>query len=204
MGGNKDAAQRLAFTSSASICLVYGYLGFIAGVASLVQAQLAQSVTPTVLVGKELDVLAAVVLGGASLTGGVGTRVRRHSRRHAARDPAERPGPARRLLLLEPMVRRPDDPLRGLDHRLVGPAPPRDQGDKLRACSDEPRDPARRATAASPAPLPHRRRSSAARARPGRRWSSSSGCCSAISSSASARCSRWRFSCRNSASCRWR
>jgi simple sugar transport system permease protein len=30
-------------------------------------------VTPTVLVGKELDVLAAVVLGGASLTGGVGT-----------------------------------------------------------------------------------------------------------------------------------
>ena len=37
------------------------------------QAQLAQSVTPTVLVGKELDVLAAVVLGGASLAGGVGT-----------------------------------------------------------------------------------------------------------------------------------
>ena len=45
----------------------------IAGVASIVQAQLAQSVTPTVLVGKELDVLAAVVLGGASLNGGVGT-----------------------------------------------------------------------------------------------------------------------------------
>jgi simple sugar transport system permease protein len=30
-------------------------------------------VAPTVLVGKELDVLAAVVLGGASLLGGVGT-----------------------------------------------------------------------------------------------------------------------------------
>jgi simple sugar transport system permease protein len=30
-------------------------------------------VAPTVLVGKELDVLAAVVLGGASLAGGVGT-----------------------------------------------------------------------------------------------------------------------------------
>ena len=48
-------------------------MGFIAGLASLVQAQLAQSVTPTVLVGKELDVLAAVVLGGASLMGGVGS-----------------------------------------------------------------------------------------------------------------------------------
>lgn len=73
MGGNKDAAQRLGFHVFGLNLLVYGYLGFVAGIASLVQAQLAQSVTPTVLVGKELDVLAAVVLGGASLTGGVGT-----------------------------------------------------------------------------------------------------------------------------------
>lgn len=73
MGGNKEAAQRLGFHMFRLNLLVYGYLGFVAGVASLVQAQLAQSVTPTVLVGKELDVLAAVVLGGASLTGGVGT-----------------------------------------------------------------------------------------------------------------------------------
>ncbi|MEO7337651.1 MAG: ABC transporter permease [Caldimonas sp.] len=73
MGGNKDAAQRLGFHVLRLNFLVYGYLGFIAGIASLVQAQLAQSVTPTVLVGKELDVLAAVVLGGASLAGGVGS-----------------------------------------------------------------------------------------------------------------------------------
>ena len=73
LGGNKDAAQRLGFHVVRLNFLVYGYLGFVAGIASLVQAQLAQSVTPTVLVGKELDVLAAVVLGGASLTGGVGT-----------------------------------------------------------------------------------------------------------------------------------
>ena len=73
MGGNKDAAQRLGFHVFGLNLLVYGYLGLVAGIASLVQAQLAQSVTPTVLVGKELDVLAAVVLGGASLTGGVGT-----------------------------------------------------------------------------------------------------------------------------------
>ena len=73
LGGNKDAAQRLGFHVFRINVLVYGYLGFVAGVASIVQAQLAQSVTPTVLVGKELDVLAAVVLGGASLNGGVGT-----------------------------------------------------------------------------------------------------------------------------------
>ena len=62
-----------AFTSFGLNMLVYCYMGAMAGVASLVQAQLAQSVAPTVLVGKELDVVAAVVLGGASLTGGVGT-----------------------------------------------------------------------------------------------------------------------------------
>jgi simple sugar transport system permease protein len=73
MGGNRDAAQRLGFHVFGLNMLVYGYLGLVAGIASLVQAQLAQSVTPTVLVGKELDVLAAVVLGGASLTGGVGS-----------------------------------------------------------------------------------------------------------------------------------
>jgi len=73
LGGNRDAAQRLGFHVFGINLLVYGYLGAIAGVASIAQAQLAQSVTPTVLVGKELDVLAAVVLGGASLKGGVGS-----------------------------------------------------------------------------------------------------------------------------------
>jgi simple sugar transport system permease protein len=73
MGGNADAARRLGFHIFGLNMLVYCYMGAMAGVASLVQAQLAQSVAPTVLVGKELDVVAAVVLGGASLTGGVGT-----------------------------------------------------------------------------------------------------------------------------------
>lgn len=73
MGGNADAARRLGFHIFGLNMLVYCYMGIMAGVASLVQAQLAQSVAPTVLVGKELDVVAAVVLGGASLMGGVGT-----------------------------------------------------------------------------------------------------------------------------------
>src|SRR5260370_23718270 len=73
MGGNADAAQRLGFHIFGLNMLVYCYMGVMAGIASLVQAQLAQSVAPTVLVGKELDVVAAVVLGGASLMGGIGT-----------------------------------------------------------------------------------------------------------------------------------
>ncbi len=73
MGGNPDAAQRLGFNILSLHLIIYGYLGFCAGLASVVQAQLAQTVMPNSLVGRELDVLAAVVLGGASLNGGVGS-----------------------------------------------------------------------------------------------------------------------------------
>ena len=48
-------------------------MGLMAGIGSVIQALLVQTVAPNSLVGKELDVIAAVVLGGASLTGGVGT-----------------------------------------------------------------------------------------------------------------------------------
>jgi simple sugar transport system permease protein len=42
-------------------------------VAGIVQAHRVEEVVPNALMGRELDVLAAVVLGGASLSGGVGT-----------------------------------------------------------------------------------------------------------------------------------
>ncbi len=73
LGSNADAAQRVGIKVFGLNLLIYGYMGFVAAMASLVQAQNAQSVAPNALVGRELDVLAAVVLGGASLTGGVGT-----------------------------------------------------------------------------------------------------------------------------------
>jgi simple sugar transport system permease protein len=72
-GGNHEAAERVGLPIMRIQLFVYGWMGWCAGIASLVQAQLAQSIAPTVLVGRELDVLAAVVLGGASLAGGVGS-----------------------------------------------------------------------------------------------------------------------------------
>jgi simple sugar transport system permease protein len=54
-------------------CFVYGYSGVMAGIAGLVQAHRVEEVVPNALIGRELDVLAAVVLGGASLAGGVGS-----------------------------------------------------------------------------------------------------------------------------------
>ena len=73
LGGNPDAAERSGFNVFRLNLLVYGLMGVTAGIASLAQAELDQSVMPTSLVGKELHVLAAVVLGGASLLGGVGS-----------------------------------------------------------------------------------------------------------------------------------
>jgi len=54
-------------------CFVYGYSGLMGAVAGIVQAHRVEEVVPNALMGRELDVLAAVVLGGASLSGGVGT-----------------------------------------------------------------------------------------------------------------------------------
>jgi len=73
MGGNPEAARRIGFPVFRLNLLVYGFMGAVAGLASLVHAQLVQSVSPSALVGRELDVLAAVVLGGASLNGGIGS-----------------------------------------------------------------------------------------------------------------------------------
>jgi simple sugar transport system permease protein len=73
VGSNSDAARRVGLSLFRINLIVFGFMGFAAGTASIVQAQLAQTVMPMVLVGRELDVLAAVVLGGASITGGTGT-----------------------------------------------------------------------------------------------------------------------------------
>ncbi|WP_313112660.1 ABC transporter permease [Pseudescherichia sp.] len=73
MGGNRDAASRLGLNLVKLHFYVYGYMGVLAGVAAVVQAQITQSVAPNSLLGYELTVLAAVVLGGTSMSGGRGT-----------------------------------------------------------------------------------------------------------------------------------
>ena len=73
LGGNPASAQRAGFNILRLQLFVYGFMGLMSGFGSVIQALLVQTVAPNSLVGKELDVIAAVVLGGASLTGGVGT-----------------------------------------------------------------------------------------------------------------------------------
>lgn len=73
MGGNREAASRLGMNLLKLHVYVYVYMGILAGIAAVVQAQITQSVAPNSLLGFELTVLAAVVLGGTSMSGGRGT-----------------------------------------------------------------------------------------------------------------------------------
>lgn len=73
MGGNVEAARRAGIDLSKTQFFAYGYLGLMAGLAGLVQAHRVGEAVPNAMVGGELFVLAAAVLGGASLTGGTGS-----------------------------------------------------------------------------------------------------------------------------------
>ena len=95
MGGNPEAARRLGIDIAAMHFLAYGYLGLMAGLAGLLQAHRVGEAVPNAMYGNELNVLAAAVLGGASLTGGIGSSRRRAAGHPAAGDAAERPQPAR-------------------------------------------------------------------------------------------------------------
>ncbi|WP_027796791.1 ABC transporter permease [Paraburkholderia acidipaludis] len=73
MGDNPEAARRVGVNLGAMHYVAFGWLGMMAGIAGLMQAHIVQEVVPNALYGRELDVLAAVVLGGARLGGGRGT-----------------------------------------------------------------------------------------------------------------------------------
>ena len=73
MGGNPEAARRLGVNLAAMHFLAYGYLGLMAGVAGLLQAHRGGEAVANAMCGNEHNVLAAAVLGGASLSGGIGT-----------------------------------------------------------------------------------------------------------------------------------
>jgi simple sugar transport system permease protein len=73
LGGSETAAVRVGFSVLKTRLFVYTFMGLLAGFASVVHTSLVQSAIPNSIVGKELDVIAAVVLGGASIKGGSGS-----------------------------------------------------------------------------------------------------------------------------------
>jgi len=72
-GDNPEGARRVGIDTAAMQFIAFGWLGLMAGIGGLVQVHYAQEVVPNALYGRELFVLAAVVLGGARLGGGRGS-----------------------------------------------------------------------------------------------------------------------------------
>lgn len=73
VGGNEQAARYAGISVDRVRIAVYTLMGFFMGLAGLMQFARLSVGDPTVAVGLELDVIAAVVIGGASLSGGQGT-----------------------------------------------------------------------------------------------------------------------------------
>jgi simple sugar transport system permease protein len=73
LGGNPVAAERAGFNIRRQQLFIYGLTGLLSGVAGVVHACMMRNANPFDLVGMELNVIAAVVLGGAGITGGRGT-----------------------------------------------------------------------------------------------------------------------------------
>ena len=73
VGSNEESASRIGINVLKVKLFVYSYTGFLAGIAGIIYFSNLRFVNPTSLVGTELMVLAAVVIGGAKLTGGEGT-----------------------------------------------------------------------------------------------------------------------------------
>ena len=73
MGGNVSIAERLGYNLRALRLFVFGYAGLLAGLAGILHASTNRLASPFGLVGTELDVIGAVILGGARITGGTGT-----------------------------------------------------------------------------------------------------------------------------------
>lgn len=72
IGGNEEATKLSGVNSSKYKTFVYGVAGSLAALAGVIVTSRLGSAQPTAGAGYELDAIAAVVLGGTSLSGGVG------------------------------------------------------------------------------------------------------------------------------------
>jgi simple sugar transport system permease protein len=73
IGGSLSIAERLGYNLRVVQVFVFAYAGLLAGMAGIVHVSSNRLANPFDLVGTELDVIAAVILGGARITGGTGS-----------------------------------------------------------------------------------------------------------------------------------
>ncbi|MCC5654637.1 ribose ABC transporter permease [Nostoc sp. XA013] len=73
VGGNERAARLTGIKVNRVLLFVYGISGLLAGLAGIMSASRLYSASGVLGQGYELDAIAAVILGGTSFTGGIGT-----------------------------------------------------------------------------------------------------------------------------------
>jgi len=73
IGGNLESAERMGFKADRILIFVYSFEGFLIGLAAVVHTSIMRQVDPNAFLGFEMQVIAAVVLGGASVLGGFGS-----------------------------------------------------------------------------------------------------------------------------------
>jgi ribose transport system permease protein len=73
LGSNESAARACGIPVDRMKVSIYGLAGLLFGLSGVMQMSRLRQGDPTVAIGTELDVIAAVVIGGGSLNGGVGT-----------------------------------------------------------------------------------------------------------------------------------
>src|SRR3954470_16412418 len=73
VGGSPEVARLAGLKVRKLTIAVYAAMGLLAGVAAVILAMPLDSAQPSAATGYELDTIAAVVIGGASLSGGVGS-----------------------------------------------------------------------------------------------------------------------------------
>jgi ribose transport system permease protein len=73
LGSNEAAARACGIHTTRLKLAIYAVAGLFFGLAGVMQMSRLRQGDPTVAVGVELDVIAAVVIGGGSLNGGVGS-----------------------------------------------------------------------------------------------------------------------------------
>ncbi|MEH1951742.1 MAG: ribose ABC transporter permease [Nostoc sp.] len=73
VGGNERAARLTGIKVNRVLLFVYGISGLLAGLGGIMSASRLYSASGVLGQGYELDAIAAVILGGTSFTGGIGT-----------------------------------------------------------------------------------------------------------------------------------
>jgi simple sugar transport system permease protein len=73
LGGGVEPTRRLGISVKRTQTKIYMLVGGLSGLAGILYISLQRKANPYDLAGSELDVIAAVVLGGASIMGGYGT-----------------------------------------------------------------------------------------------------------------------------------